>query len=461
MVVVAALAGAASSFAEDAPTFHKDVLPILQQNCQGCHRPGEVAPMSLLTYDQARPWARAIKAAVTTRKMPPWFADPEYGHFANERRLSSREIETIAAWVDAGAPGGSESDAPPPLAFENGWNITPDVVVEMPIPFELPATGTINYKYVVVTGNFTEDMWVVAAEMRPGNSKVLHHGKVWVRPPGSRWMAEAVPGVAYEHESHRAIMGSNSIEDGNDILGKFNPGLGAQRFDMDGAAKFVPKGSDLVFELHYTTSGESASDVSRVGMVLAKAPPQTRYYFHAGPTAMNLAIPAGDSKAEVVSEITFGEDARLVYAQPHMHLRGRDFELRVISPTKEATTVLKGNWNFDWQMGYQFAEPVPLPKGSKLLLISHFDNSTANRFNPDPSTKVVWGPQNWDEMSNCFIGVLFPVETTPKSVFLRSGPSLLPRGESGPTLASAALVDPNAVGEAGNASRGGGSEETR
>jgi hypothetical protein len=176
---------------------------------------------------------------------------------------------------------------------------------------------------------------------------------------------------------------------------------------------------------------------------------------------MNLAIPAGDSKAEVVSEITFGEDARLVYAQPHMHLRGRDFELRVISPTKEATTVLKGNWNFDWQMGYQFAEPVPLPKGSKLLLISHFDNSTANRFNPDPSTKVVWGPQNWDEISNCFIGVLFPVETTPKSVFLRSGPSLLPRGESGPTLASAALVDPNAVGEAGNASRGGGSEETR
>jgi len=221
------------------PTFYKDVLPVLQRNCQSCHRPGEVAPMSLLTYEQARPWARAIKTAIANRQMPPWFADPNYGHFSNERRLSSAEIETINKWVDAGAPAGNTGDAPAPLTFENGWNIKPDIVVEMPKAFPIPASGTINYKYVVVKGVFTEDLWVSAAEMRPGNSKVLHHGKVWVRPPGSKWMARATYGEAYERESHSALMGNNAIEEGNDILGKFNPGLGAQRFDMDGAAKFI------------------------------------------------------------------------------------------------------------------------------------------------------------------------------------------------------------------------------
>jgi hypothetical protein len=324
----------------------------------------------------------------------------------------------------------------------------------MPKAFELPARGTINYKYILVKTNFKEDMWVTAAEMRPGDPAVLHHGKVWVRPPGSTWMENAVPGEAYETETQRNILGKNAIEEGNDILGKFNPGLGAQRFDQEGAAKFIPKGSDLVFELHYTTSGKPASDVSKVGFVLAKNPPNTRYYFHAGPTALNLAIPANDGKAEVVSEITFGENAKLVYAQPHMHLRGKDFELRVVMPNGESTTVLKGDWNFEWQMGYQYAEPIALPKGSKLRLISHFDNSKANRFNPDPETKVVWGPQNWDEMSNCFIGVLFDRSTSPDKVFLRSGPSLLPRGDYGPTLASLNSIRGDAVAPAGNAGPG-------
>jgi hypothetical protein len=450
IALVGSLLGASTLAAADAPTFYKEVLPILQANCQSCHRPGEVAPMSLLTYEQSRPWARAIKTATASRQMPPWFADPNYGHFSNQRRLSAREIETLAAWVDNGAPAGNEADAPPPLTFENGWNITPDVIVEMPKPFEVPARGTVNYKYILVKTDFKEDMWVTSAEMRPGNPAVLHHGKVWVRPPGSKWMEKAVPGEAYETESHRDILGRNAIEEGNDILGKFNPGLGAQRFDMEGAAKFIPKGSDLVYELHYTTSGKPAADVSKLGLVLAKQPPQKRYFFHAGPTALNLAIPPGDGKAEVVSEITFGEDAKLVYAQPHMHLRGKDFELRVVSPTGESTTVLKGDWNFEWQMGYQYAEPIALTKGSKLRLISHFDNSPANRYNPDPAKKVVWGPQNWDEMSNCFIGVIFGTSTAPEKVFLRSGPSLLPRGEEGPTLSSLNSVDPNAVAPATN-----------
>ena len=201
--VVAVLVGAGQAAAADAPTFYKDVLPVLQANCQTCHRPGEVAPMSLLTYEQARPWAKAIKTAVASKKMPPWFADPAYGHFSNERRLSAPQIELLGAWADAGAPAGDEKDAPPPVEFTSGWNIKPDVVFEMPKPFELPARGTINYKYVVVDTNTKEDMWVVAAEMRPGNPAVLHHGKVWVRPPGSKWMEKAIPGEAYESESHK------------------------------------------------------------------------------------------------------------------------------------------------------------------------------------------------------------------------------------------------------------------
>lgn len=417
-------------------TFNKDVLPILQKNCQSCHRPGEVAPMSLLSYNDARPWAKSIKAAVVARKMPPWMADAGVGHFKNDRTLSADEIATLTAWVDNGAPEGDAKDKPAALTFQDGWNIKPDVIVEMPKAFQIPATGTINYKYVLVKTNFPEDMWVSSAEMRPSNPKVLHHGKVWVRPPGSHWLENAEPGEAYENETQRQIIGRNGAEEGNDILGKYNPGLGAQSFDINGSAKFVPKGSDLVFELHYTTMGQPTEDASKIGLVLAKSAPLTRYFFNAGPTASNLAIPAGDGNAEVVSELTLAQEAKLVYAQPHMHLRGKDFELRLVFPTGETQTVLKAQWDFEWQLGYELAKPIDMPKGTRMIGISHFDNSANNRFNPDPTKEIVWGPQNWDEMSNCFIGVIIPTDIRPESVFVRSGPSLLPRGHSGPTLAA-------------------------
>jgi hypothetical protein len=417
-------------------TFNKDVLPILQKNCQSCHRPGEVAPMSLLTYSDARPWAKAIKGAVVSRKMPPWLAEASFGHFKNDRTLSTQDIATLTAWADNGALEGDAKDKPAALTFPDGWNIKPDVIVEMPQAFYIPATGTINYKFILVKTSFPEDMWISSAEMRAGNAKVLHHGKVWVRPPGSHWLENAEPGEAYENETQRNIIGRNGAEEGNDILGKYNPGLGAQSFDVDGSAKFVPKGSDLVFEMHYTTMGQATQDISKIGLVVAKNPPQTRYFFHAGPTASNLAIPPGDGNAEVVSELTLAQEAKLVYAQPHMHLRGKDFELRLIYPTGETQTVLKMKWDFEWQMGYEFAKPIDLPKGTRMVGISHFDNSANNRFNPDPAKEIVWGPQNWDEMSNCFIGVIFDVATKPESVFVRSGPSLLPRSHSGPSLAA-------------------------
>ena len=416
------------------PTFQKDVLPILQNHCQGCHRPGEVAPMSLLTYTDARPWAKAMKAAVVTEKMPPWFADPNFGHFANDRRLSPAEIATLSSWADGGAPEGDKRDAPPAKTFQDGWNIKPDMIIEMPADFQVKATGTINYQNILVKANFPEDTWVVAAEMRPGNAKVVHHMRAIVRPPGSTWLAKAVPGQAYE-EGSEAMGGA---KDGTDLLGKFNPGLGAQSFDVEGAAKFVPKGSDIVFNIHYTSVGTPQTDRSKVGLVFAKTPPKKRFWMSPGnPAAFNMVIPAGDSNAEVVSEVTVGvDDAKLVYIQPHMHLRGKDYEVRVTYPSGEKETVFRGKWNFDWQVGYQLAKPMLLPKGTRILTIAHYDNSANNKYNPDPTKDILWGDQNWDEMQSGFFGLVIDVKTDPAKVFAASGPSLLPRGKFGPTLAS-------------------------
>lgn len=416
-----------------APTFNKDVLPLLQANCQQCHRPGEIAPMSLLTYNEARPWAKAIKAAVVSRKMPPWFADPNVGHFANDRRLSEAQIQTLVSWVDNGAPEGNAKDRPAPRVFQEGWNLKPDMVIEMPKAFELPAKGTIDYQYILVKGNIKEDLWVKAAEMRPSNNAVLHHGKVWVRPPGSHWMENAVPGVPYSEG-----MGRGGAGEGDDIIGKFNPGLGDQTFDFDGSAKLIPKGSDFIFELHYTAIGKPATDISRVGLVLAKEPPKMRYYTSPGtPAAFNLFIPANESNVEVVSESTVGADMKLVYIQPHAHLRGKDFEIRLIYPTGEKETVFKGKFDFNWQLGYDLAKPILMPKGTRIVSIVHYDNSANNPYNPDPTKNIVWGPQNWDEMQSVFLGVIFDVKTDIATVLRPSGPSLLPRQRTaGPTLAA-------------------------
>src|SRR5580704_9830716 len=278
-------------------TFHKDVLPILQKNCQTCHRPGEVAPFSLMSYAEARPWAKAIRVAVVSQQMPPWFADPKVGHFSNERRLTEAQIATLVSWANNGAPEGDPKDAPAPLSFVDGWNIKPDLEIEMPAEFHVPATGTIDYQYMLVKTNFPEDMWVSAAEMRPGNSKVVHHGEAWIRPPGAKWMADATPGVSYPSQQMKRGPG-----DGLEILGKFNPGLGDQTFDFGSSAKFVPKGSDIVFEIHYTSVGTPQTSKSVVGLVLAKNPPKLRYVTSYGPIGNNLVIEPNDDNAEVVSE---------------------------------------------------------------------------------------------------------------------------------------------------------------
>jgi len=412
-------------------TFNKEVLPILQKNCQTCHRPGEIAPMSFLTYKDARPWAKAMKTAVINRQMPPWGADPNYGHFANDRRLSDADISTLSAWADGGAVEGDAKDMPPPRTFQDGWNIKPDMIIEMPKDFNVPASGTVAYQNILVKTNFPEDMWVIAAEMRPGNNQVVHHGRVLVRRPGTAFMKDAIPGNAYETGSLEMAK-----EDAPDTLGKFNPGLGPQDFSLFESAKFIPKGSDLVFNMHYTAVGKAATDRSRVGLVFAKHPPKLRYFMHNGPTGSNLAIPPREGNAEIVSEMTTNVEAKLVYVQPHMHLRGKDYELRVIFPSGKSETVFKAKWDFNWQMGYDLAQPISLPKGTRIIGLAHYDNSANNKYNPDPNKLVIWGDQNWEEMQNCFLGILIDPKVEPKAVFAPSGPSLLPRGESGPTFAA-------------------------
>ena len=422
-----------AAMAASSVTFNKEVLPVLQKNCQECHRPGEVAPMSLLSYSEARPWAKAMKQAVLTQKMPPWFADPKYGHFANDRRLTLEEINILTAWADSGAPEGDAKDKPAPKTFPVGWRIKPDMVIEMPEDFQIPGTGTINYQYIRVKGDIKQDLWVKAAEMRPGNPKVVHHAKLWVIPPGSTWMKDAVLGKPYEGKE----TGKNDQMDGNDIIGKFNPGLGAQEFDFDGAAKMIPKGSDFVFELHYTAAGQPTTDRSKVGLVLAANKPKTRYYLSPGtPAAFNMSIPPGESNVEVVAESVTGVDSKLAYIQPHMHLRGKDYELRLTYPTGETQVVFKGKWDFDWQLGYDLKEPLVLPKGTRILTIVHYDNSPNNKFNPDPAKEVHWGAQNWDEMQSSFLGFLIPSDTNLKTFLTASGPSLLPRPKSGPALSA-------------------------
>lgn len=410
----AILLASTAAFAAPDITFNKDVLPILQKNCQSCHRPGEIGPMSLLDYRSARPWAKSIKAAVVTRKMPPWFADPAYGHFSNDRRLTDSQIRTIAAWIDAGAPEGDPKDRPAPVKWRDGWNIRPDVVLEMPRPFTVPATGTLEYTYIVIPTGFTKDTWVTAGEIRPGARVVVHHMSAVVRPPGAPWLRDAKPGEPYipAASAHEGQPDSNDpqaglIDSSDEFLVGYAPGMQPQRFDTDRSAKLIPAGSDIVLQVHYTTNGKtSVQDQTRIGLTLAKEPPLRRFY---SVTAQNWhwEIPPGDPNYEAHARLTFGEPTELVFLQPHMHLRGKDMTIRLVYPTGESETLLSvPHYSFNWQIIYYLAKPLQLPMGTRVEITAHWDNSANNPSNPDPTKRITWGNQSWDEMLSVPMGVI-------------------------------------------------------
>ncbi|MGH9821759.1 MAG: thiol-disulfide isomerase [Blastocatellia bacterium] len=367
-----------------AVTFTKDVAPIFYSRCVECHRPGEVAPMSLITYKDARPWARSIKEMVASRAMPPWLASPKYGHFSNDRRLSDAEIKTISAWVDAGAPEGDAKALPPAPSFVEGWTIgKPDIVFKLEKPMSVPAKGVVPYLYVTVPTNFTEDKWVQAAEIRPGNRGIVHHVIVFVQDPKGGSDPEA------------GKIGQKG-ERGFKLVG-FAPGEQPKIYPA-GMAKLVKAGSKLVFQLHYTPNGTEGTDQSYVGLIFAKQPVH-RIALTGTATNAKFVIPPGDPNYEAKSSWTAPTDVRILDLMPHMHFRGKDFTYTAVYPDGRSEVVLQvPKYDFNWQLVYRLKEPLFLPKGSRLDCVAHFDNSAGNKYNPDPTKEVRWGPQTWEEM---------------------------------------------------------------
>jgi hypothetical protein len=412
-VALLTLAGVAVR-AEGGVTFNEQVLPILQKHCQSCHRPGEAAPMSLLDYRSARPWAKAIKSSVLRKTMPPWFADPQYGHFANDRRLDDADVKTLVAWVDAGAPEGDANRASVPTRWKEGWNIRPDVVLEMPYPYAVPASGVLQYVYIVIPTGFVKDTWVTAGEIRPSAPAVVHHINAMVRPPGARWLRDVKPGVPYipdavarDGQPDSTDPQARLIDADDEFLIGYAPGMQAQRFDQDHSAKLIPAGSDIVLQIHHTTNGQApVEDLIRIGLTLADSPPAKRF-FSATATSWRWTIPPGDPNFEGHARLTFGEPVELVFIQPHMHLRGKDMTVRVTWPNGESRIVLRvPKFDFSWQLIYDLAEPLELPQGARVEITAHWDNSANNPNNPDPAKAVQWGIQSWDEMLSVPMGVI-------------------------------------------------------
>jgi hypothetical protein len=401
------------------PTFYKDVLPILQDKCQSCHRTGEPAPMPLVSYEQTRPWAGKIAAAVEMRMMPPWFADPRFGHFANDPSLTAEQIATIGAWADAGAPAGDERDAPAPRKWSAGWNILePDVVVKMPKPVQIPAHGEVEYTYEIVATHFAEDRWVQMAEVRPSSPAHVHHAVVYIRPPDSAWLRHApVEGPFTASMLSDPGERRQAHETTSDLLLVYAPGSAPDRW-ADGMAKFVPAGSDLVFQMHYTTNGEAAIDETSVGLVFAKSPPKQRVItLQLNNHALIIPPEAEDFRVEV--EGTLPNDATLLSFFPHMHLRGKRFEYDIVHDDGSVETLLRVNYHFHWQLGYKLAEPRELKAGARLRAIAWYDNSKNNPHNPDPEKTVTWGDQTSQEMMVGFFDVAVPAGMDKWRYFVR------------------------------------------
>ncbi len=401
-------------------TFNKDVLPVLQNRCQECHRSGEIAPMSFMNYKDTRAWAKAIKTAVLTKQMPPWFADSHYGKFSNDRSLSQSEIDTIVAWVDSGAKEGDAKDAPKPRTFVTGWTIgKPDAVLEMPTSVDIPESGVVEYTYMVIPTNFKEDVWIQAAEARAGARGAMHHVIAFLRPPGSAWFKDRQPGVPFipekgergQRDTQRDAQQQASAE----LLIGWAPGLPPTVLNP-GQAKLLKAGTDIVLQLHYTPNGKATSDKTKIGLIFAKEPPKERVMTM---NAMNffLKIPPGEPNYQSEAKITLHHDVKLVSMMPHMHLRGKDFEYRAVYPTGETQTLLKvPHYDFNWQLSYALENPLLLPKETRIECTAHHDNSANNKYNPDPTKEVRWGDQTWEEMMIGWFDVAFDANLDPRVI---------------------------------------------
>jgi peroxiredoxin len=359
-------------------TYSKHVAPILQRSCQSCHRPDQSAPFALMSYDEAVKHGRMIKEVTSQRRMPPWHADARFGHFSNDRRLSRDEVETLAAWVDADMPRGKDEDLPPPAERAKGWvHGQPDLVIPMPEEFEVPADGTLPYKYWLVDPQFTEDKWVRVAEARPGAASVVHHIVAYIMKDGQK----------------QPFSPDGTIS----ILVGWAPGDLGLVCPPDTALR-VPKGAKLRLELHYTPNGKATKDRSSIGLTFAKGPPKYEMYVNAFANE-TIVVPPHDPHYRAEATLRWRADARVLSLTPHMHWRGKDYFYEVLYPDGKKQTILAvPRWDFNWQNVYQLREPLKLPAGSRLHAVAHWDNSRNNPYNPAPDKTVRFGLQTWDEM---------------------------------------------------------------
>jgi peroxiredoxin len=367
--------------ADGAVTYSSHIAKIFNKHCVACHRPGQIGPFPLTNYEESVGWAEMAREVTSERRMPPWHADPAIGHFSNDARLSDEEVALIRQWCEDGAPEGDPKDLPPAPVFPEGWQIpNPDVVVYMADqPFDVAASGTIEYQRFVVDPGWTEDKWVQAMECVPGNPAVVHHIIVYLIPPDVTPSGQA------------GRLRSN-------WLGAFAPGLRPEPLPT-GYARYIQKGSKLLFEMHYTANGTPQKDRSYAGFVFAD--PKTVHKEVAVQNAANFSfkIPAGDPNHEVKAEYIFRKNTLLMSMAPHMHVRGKDFRYDLVYPDGKTETLLWiPGYDFGWQTTYELAEPKYVPRGSKLHCVAHFDNSADNLANPDPTREVGWGEQTWEEM---------------------------------------------------------------
>ncbi len=392
------------------PTFSKDVAPILYGQCVTCHRAGEMAPMSLVTYAEARPWAQAIARQTASGAMPPWHAEAADGTFANERKLTAAQKDVLARWATGGAPQGDPAHLPPAPTFADGWVIgQPDQVFQMAEAYEVPAEGEVQYEHFYIPTGFTEARWLQAIEARPGNRALVHHILVYYEAPPEATrptpvlrtprednaVPESKPGLRPERETR----GMTSR-----LLATYAPGTNPQMFPA-GTAVRLPPGGTLHLELHYTANGKAGTDRSTVGLVFAKQPPARELRASQFLNA-RFTIPAGASSQAVSTSVTFVQNAIVWGLFPHTHVRGKRWTYELVKPDGTRTTILAvPRYDFNWQTYYMFNAPLEVPQGARIESTAWYDNSAANRWNPDPTIDVRWGDQTWQEMQ--YTGILY------------------------------------------------------
>jgi peroxiredoxin len=358
-------------------TYAKQVARVLRDRCIACHRPGEIAPFALTTYEQAAGWAEMIAEVVGDGRMPPWHASPEYGRFRNEARLTDDEKKLIADWVADGSPEGDPRDLPEPSEFTDGWRIPkPDLVIELPRAVEVPASGVLPYQYFVVDPKLDRDVWVRASQVRPLNPAVVHHLVVFVDPPGQR--------------------AGNPLA--NDFLAAYSPGMPPSELPP-GVAKVIPAGSKLLVQAHYTPRGRPQTDRSVIGLCFADPATVKKRMTSVAAINYQFRIPPGAADFAATAEHRFNQDYILYSLMPHMHLRGKSFRFEATYPDGRREVLLDvPRYEFDWQNVYVLDEPKPMPEGTIMRCLARFDNSAGNPNNPDPARTVTFGEQTNDEM---------------------------------------------------------------